>query len=158
MTEYTNEATALDDLMGRFLTFDIGDMIYGVELLHVLEIISIQAITSVPRLPSYVKGIINLRGKIVPVVDVRLKLKKEEKEYDEKTCIIVVSVEDMSVGLIVDCVSEVIDIDNKGLSTPPELSTAASSQYLSSIAKVGDNVVLNIDLKRFFLEEISGLF
>ncbi|RPF48730.1 purine-binding chemotaxis protein CheW [Hydrogenoanaerobacterium saccharovorans] len=157
MNENINASTALDDLMGRFLTFYIGDTIYGVELLHVLEIISIQAITSVPKVPNYIKGIINLRGKIVPVVDVRLKLGKEEREYDERTCIIVVSIDEMSVGLIVDRVSEVVDIDNVGLSAPPELSSSSTNQYLSSIAKIEDKVILNIDLERFFFEEIGGI-
>lgn len=157
MNENINASTALDDLMGRFLTFYIGDTIYGVELLHVLEIISIQAITSVPKVPNYIKGIINLRGKIVPVVDVRLKLGKEEREYDERTCIIVVSIDEMSVGLIVDRVSEVVDIDNVGLSAPPELSSSSTNQYLSSIAKIEDKVILNIDLERFFFEEVGGI-
>lgn len=75
---------ALDDLSGRYLTFYIDDTFYGIELLHILEIISIQSITSVPSLPHYYKGLINLRGKVVPVIDVRLKFNQEERAYDEK--------------------------------------------------------------------------
>ena len=85
----TVAGTALDELSNRSLTFLIGDVVYGIELSHVIEIISIQPITPVPALPAYIKGIINLRGKVVPVIDVRLKFNQEERAYDEKTCIIV---------------------------------------------------------------------
>ena len=87
----TVAGTALDELSNRSLTFLIGDVVYGIELSHVIEIISIQPITPVPALPAYIKGIINLRGKVVPVIDVRLKFNQEERAYDEKTCIIAVS-------------------------------------------------------------------
>lgn len=150
----TNET--LDDLNGRFLTFYIENAVYGIELLHVIEIISIQAITQVPNVPEYIKGIINLRGKIVPVIDVRLKFNQEERPHDDKTCIIVVVIEDMHVGLIVDSVSEVVTIDMTALAKPPEFSSAVANKYLKSVSKVGERVILNIDIDRFFHSDLNA--
>lgn len=145
---------ALDDLRGRFLTFLIDQTFYGIELLHVIEIISIQPITPVPSLPYYIKGIINLRGKVVPVIDVRLKFGQEERSYDDKTCIIIVLVEEMQVGLIVDRVAEVVTIGEDESNTPPELGRG-SERYLASIAKVGERVILNIDCDKFFQSDLQ---
>ena len=144
---------ALDDLSGRYLTFYIDDTFYGIELLHILEIISIQSITSGPSLPHYYKGLINLRGKVVPVIDVRLKFNQEERAYDEKNCIIVVTIQDMQVGLIVDSVAEVVTIEEDQKNDPPELG-GNSARYLSSIARVGDKVILNIDCDKFFQNDL----
>jgi len=144
---------ALDDLSGRYLTFYIGDTFYGIELLHILEIISIQSITSVPGLPHYYKGLINLRGKVVPVIDVRLKFNQEEHAYDEKSCIIVVTIQDMQVGLIVDSVDEVVTIEEDQKNVPPELG-GSGARYLSSIARIGDKVILNIDCDKFFQNDL----
>ncbi|MEG1971551.1 MAG: chemotaxis protein CheW [Oscillospiraceae bacterium] len=146
-----------DDLEGRYLTFFIDDITYGVELLHVLEIIGVQMITKTPGVPYYIKGIINLRGKIVPVVDVRLKLGQPEKEYDERTCIIVVNISDVSVGLIVDRVSEVVSVNDDMLSPPPESGDGIRCQILQSIAKIGNSIVLNIDIEKMFEGELSGV-
>ncbi len=148
-------STVMDDLQGKFLTFHIEDTIYGIELLHVIEIISIQNATRIPNVPTYIKGIINLRGKIVPVIDVRLKFKQSERAYDEKTCIIVVVIEDMQVGLIVDRVSEVVTVDQAELANPPELGTTSNEKYLQSIATVGEKVVLNIDCHKFFHSDLN---
>lgn len=152
--EENNVNTAMDDLQGRFLTFYINDTIYGIELLNVIEIISVQHATRIPSVPEYIKGIINLRGKVVPVIDVRLKLKQPERAYDEKTCIIVVVIEDMQVGLIVDRVSEVVTIDQGELADPPSIGNSNSEKYLQSIATVGDKVVLNIDCRKFFHSDL----
>ena len=115
------DGKSLDDLSGRYLSFYVDDTFYGIELLHVTEIISVQPITFVPSLPMYIKGIINLRGKVVPVIDVRLKFGQEERPYDDKTCIIVVLVENMQVGLIVDSVAEVVSIHDGESNNLPEL-------------------------------------
>lgn len=153
MTLPTQEV--LDDLRGRYLTFHIGDKLYGLELLHVIEIISVQPTTHIPRLPEYIKGIINLRGKVVPVIDVRLKFGLEERAYDDKTCIIVVTVHDMSVGLIADSVAEVVTIDSNVSAVPPELGNQTSKdRYLRSIALLGDKVILGIDIERFFQSDL----
>ncbi len=148
-------STVMDDLQGKFLTFYVEDTIYGIELLHVIEIISVQNATRIPDVPAYIKGIINLRGKIVPVIDVRLKFKQTERAYDEKTCIIVVVIEDMQVGLIVDRVSEVVTVDQAELANPPELGTTSNEKYLQSIATVSEKVVLNIDCHKFFHSDLN---
>lgn len=155
MSEIISQET-LDDLNGRFLTFYIGRSIYGIELLHVIEIIKIQSITQVPGVPHYVKGIINLRGKIVPVIDVRLKLDQEPRDYDDKTCIVVVIIDDMQVGLIVDSVSEVANIDASTLSQPPELSNGYTNSYLKSVSQIGEKVILNLDCDKFFQSELAA--
>ncbi|MCI8443483.1 MAG: purine-binding chemotaxis protein CheW [Provencibacterium sp.] len=143
-----------DDLDGKFLTFYIGDAIYGIELLHVIEIIQVVAITPVPNVPAYISGIINLRGKIVPVINVRTKFSQPEKEFDDKTCIIVIEIEGMHVGLIVDSVSDVANIENDQLAEPPEFNASASNHYLHSIANVGGRMILNIDCDRFFQSDL----
>lgn len=147
--------TALDDLSNRSLTFLIGDIFYGIDLSHVIEIISIQPITPVPALPTYIKGIINLRGKVVPVIDVRLKFNQEERAYDDKTCIIVTTIHDMHVGLIVDMVAEVLSITLEDSTPPPELGLNATDKYLTSIAKVGNRIIMNIDCQKFFMADLS---
>lgn len=143
-----------DQMEGKLLTFIINEDRYGVELSHVTEIISILFITSVPNVPPYIKGIINLRGKIVPVIDVRLKLGLQEKAYDDKTCIVVVNVNEMQVGLIVDRVSEVVNINQSNLFQIPEMSVQKEHQYLSSITQIDGKLVLNLDFERFFNDDI----
>ncbi|NLM79860.1 MAG: purine-binding chemotaxis protein CheW, partial [Clostridiales bacterium] len=95
---------------GRYLTFSLDSECYGIEIKYVTEIIGIQPITEVPEMPEYIKGIINLRGRIIPVMDVRLRFKKPFREYDERTCIIVIEIRDIVLGLIIDRVSEVLTI------------------------------------------------
>ena len=135
-----------DDLSGRYLTYYIDDALYGVELMMVTEIISIQPITRIPCLPDDVKGVINLRGKILPVVDARLKLKKEPKAYDNLTCITVMTVDGYQVGLIVDRVDQVITIEPEQLTKPQDLG----NQLLVSIADFEGRNVLNLDYNKLF--------
>ena len=149
----TNEN--LEELSGRYLLFFISDTLYGVTLSDVLEIINIQSITYIPNTAQYVKGIVNLRGKIVPVIDARLKLGLPEREYDDKTCIIILEIGEARIGLIVDSVSEVVAIDSATLSTPPASGDDAT-RYLSSISNFGDKVALNIDFRRFFADDLAS--
>lgn len=144
---------ALADLRGRYLTFFIDNTCYGIELLYISEIISIQPITHIPNLPHYFKGIINLRGKVAPIIDVRLKFNQEERPYDDKTCIIMVNISDMQVGLIVDRVADVVSMDDAVRNPPPE-SGRNGDRYLSSIAKIRDKVILNIDCEKFFQSDL----
>lgn len=145
---------SLDELRGRFLTFYIDDTLYSIELCHIIEIISIQPTTYVPGLPEYFKGIINLRGKVVPVIDVRLKFGQPLREYDDKTCIIIVTIHEMQVGLIVDRVAEVVSIEAERRNLPPAAGKTNGSRYLSFIAKTGDKVILNIDCEKFFQSDL----
>ncbi|MHC4886759.1 MAG: chemotaxis protein CheW [Planctomycetota bacterium] len=99
-----------DTQENRFLTFRLGDEDYGIEIRHVIEIVGIQKITDVPDMPDFVKGVINLRGQVIPVMDVRLRFHMDPRDYDERTCVIVVQLETATVGLVVDTVQEVREI------------------------------------------------
>lgn len=155
MSEVINEVQELveDTQKGRFLTFAIGKEVYGIEIKYVTEIINIQKITEVPELPNYIKGIINLRGKIIPVLDVRLRFRKEAKEYNDRTCIVVVDIEDISVGLIVDSVSEVTSIIESDIVPPPDANTGFNNKYIKGIGKVGDEVKLLLDCSKLLSDE-----
>ncbi len=128
----------------KFLTFSLGNEYYGIEIKQVTEIIGIQAITGVPELPEYIKGIVNLRGKIIPVMDVRLRFKKPFREYNDRTCIIVIDIQEVSIGLIVDSVSEVLSIPGDDIVPPPDVSKGAN-RYIKGIGKVGNDVKLLLD-------------
>lgn len=133
-----------DTQKGRFLTFSLGSEAYGIEIHFVTEIIGIQPITVVPELPEYIRGIINLRGKIIPVMDVRLRFKKTFREYNDRTCVIVIDIGDISIGLIVDSVSEVISIPETEIVDPPDMNTTGN-KYIKGIGKVGKEVKLILD-------------
>ena len=135
-----------DTLEGKFLTFPLGNEEYGLEIRHVTEIVGIQKITEVPDMPPYVKGVINLRGKVIPVMDVRVRFAFEEKSYDDHTCIIVVNISDASVGLIVDTVSEVIGISEDKIDPPPAVKKGDSSRFIKGLGKVGETVVILLDI------------
>lgn len=142
-----------DTQKGRFLTFLIGNESYGIEIKYVTEIIGIQAITEVPELPEYIKGIINLRGKIIPVMDVRLRFKKGPKEYNDRTCIIVIDIREISIGLIVDSVSEVLSITDENIVPPPDVNKTVGNKYIKGIGKVGDDVKLILDCNKLLSDD-----
>lgn len=142
-----------DTLKDRYLTFSLDKESYGIEVKYITEIIGIQAITEIPEIPEYVKGIINLRGKIIPVMDVRLRFKKETKEYNDRTCIVVVDIRDVSIGLIVDSVSEVITIPEQDIVEPPQMSKGFSNRYIKNIGKVGNEVRLLLDCDKLLTED-----
>lgn len=146
-----------DTQKGKYLTFAIANEIYGIEIKYVTEIIGIQKITEIPEVLDYVKGIINLRGKIIPVMDVRLRFKKDQLEYNDRTCIIVVEIKDISLGLIVDSVSEVISISDTDIVLPPDSSTGFNNRYIKGIGKVGDEVKLLIDCDKLINDEDSEM-
>lgn len=134
-----------DTLKDRYLTFSLDKESYGIEVRYVTEIIGIQPITEIPELPEYVKGIINLRGKIIPVMDVRLRFKKEPREYSDRTCTVVVNIGDVSIGLIVDSVSEVLTIPEQDAVEPPQTNKGFNNRYIKKIGKVGKEVKLLLD-------------
>ena len=141
-----------DTQKDKFLTFKMGNESYGMEIKCVTEIIGIQPVTQVPQLPEYIKGIVNLRGKIIPVMDVRLRFKKPFMEYNDRTCIIVVDVKDISIGLIVDMVSEVISIPDTDIVLPPDISSTGN-RYIKGIGKVGNEVKLILDCDKLISTE-----
>ena len=150
--------SALDDLSGRYLTFYIEDVIYSLPLIHVIEIIGTQHITHVPGVPDYVKGIVNLRGKVVPISDVRLKFGQPERPYDDKTCIVIVQINDMNIGLIVDRVAEVVTLEKIDKAPPTLTDRRVLESYLDSISTINDKVVLNIDCANFFQSDLAELY
>ena len=142
-----------DTQKGKFLTFTIGSEAYGLEIKYVTEIIGIQEISEVPQLPEYIRGIINLRGKIIPVMDVRLRFKKPIREYNDRTCIIVVDIKEVSVGLIVDAVSEVMIIQEQDVVAPPQLNQGSNNRYIKGIGKVGSEVKLILDCNKLLNDD-----
>ncbi|NLW79515.1 MAG: purine-binding chemotaxis protein CheW [Ruminococcaceae bacterium] len=134
-----------DELEGKSLTFFIGDTMYGLPLTNVLEIIGVQPIATVPGTPAYVKGVINLRGGIVPLVDVRLKFGQMPREYDDQTNVIITVLDDITVGLVVDRVSNVIKAEAVDTSSLPEFSTVNNNRYMTSVSRVGDMLVMNLN-------------
>lgn len=145
-----------DTQKGKFMTFQCGHEYYGVPISYVDEITSIQRITAVPETENYIRGLINLRGKIVPVIDVRLRFQKEQLPYDDRTCIIVVSVEDTMVGLIVDTIAEVVSIRSEDICDPPKTSKSGfGNRYIYGIGKIGKEVKLLIDLKKLLYDSVE---
>lgn len=142
-----------DTLKDRYLTFAIENEIYGIEIKYVIEIVGIQKITKVPELPQYIKGIINLRGKIIPVMDVRLRFNKEPKEYNDRTCVVIINVKDISIGLIVDTVSDVITIPEQDAVEPPRINSDADNKYIKKIGKVGNDVRLLLDCEKLLYDD-----
>lgn len=136
---------------GKYLTFILSEEDYGIGILKVKEIIGMMAITSVPRTPSYIKGVINLRGKVIPVIDLRVKFDMGERAYTDRTCIIVVEIdsqeETILIGIVVDAVSEVLNIQENEIEDAPSFGTALDVGYILGIAKTGGRVkiLLNID-------------
>lgn len=137
-----------DTQKDRFLTFTVGREDYGLEIRHVTEIICIQKITDVPDMPDYVRGVINLRGKVIPVMDVRKRFRIEERAYDDRTCIVVVNINDTAVGLVVDTVKEVVDIPPKQIETPREVIEGTTQRYIKGLGKVGTDVKILLDVAR----------
>ncbi len=148
-----NQAVAAtSELVGKYLTFALGDEEYGVPVLKVREIIKMMDITSVPQVPRHVKGVINLRGKVIPVVDLRLKFSFAEHGYTERTCIIVVEVaratSKVMMGIVVDAVSEVLTIAAEEIEQTPEFGERVTTDYMKGVAKVKGKVKILLDLDR----------
>lgn len=142
-----------DTQKDKYLIFTLGNEFYGLEIKHVTEIIGIQEITLVPELPNYIKGIINLRGKIITVMDVRLRFRKPTREYNDRTCVIVVDIKGLSVGLIVDTVSEVHSIQAENIVSPPEVTRGDNNRYIKGIGKEEVNVMLILDCDKLLSDD-----
>lgn len=141
------------EMDGKYLTFWTDKQLFGVPIADVIQIVGMQEITVIPELPSYAKGIINLRGSIIPLIDVRLRFQKEEVEYDERTCIIVTSIHESSMGFIVDEVDEVADISSDEIAPPPKIAHESTSDYLTGVAKHSDRIVLLVNTAKMLGEE-----
>ena len=143
----------IDMQSNKYLTFLIEKQYYGFPIKDVIEIIEVQEVTTVPEFPSYVKGIINLRGRIIPIIDVRLRFHKEEVGYTERTCIIVVNITGIDIGFIVDTVDEVIDIDQENISGPPMITSDRSTRYITGVGKINNRIILLLDANKMLNEE-----
>jgi len=140
------------DREGKYLTFSLADEEYGIRILKVKEIIGIMAITSIPQTPGYLKGVINLRGKVIPVIDLRLKFGMEATAYTERTCIIVVEISDrnrkIQMGIIVDSVSEVLNVKQGEIADTPTFGAKMDTDYILGMAKMGGGVKILLDIDR----------
>lgn len=145
------ESSSVNELAGKYLTFELGSEVYGLDIIKVREIIGMITVTSVPRTPEFVRGVINLRGKVLPVVDLRLKFGMEAKEDTERTCTIVVEVTSddvVTMGIIVDEVSEVLDVSLEQLEPPPAFGGSTDAEFIMAMGKIGQEVVMLVDVDR----------
>lgn len=161
MNDESSSLPAGADLAGKYLTFLLKGTRYGVEILTVQEIIGLLPITQVPQSPNFIKGVINLRGRVIPVIDLRLKLDIEEKEYDDKTCIIVVNLETdhglILVGVVVDEVSEVTDFSKKSIQPPPQFGVDTDTSAILGIGNINDEIVMLLNIQKALSEADSEL-
>lgn len=139
----------------KYMTFKSGSEHFGLDIQYVNEIIQIPSITAIPRTEAYIKGLINLRGKIVPVIDVRLRFNQEPLKYDDRTCIIVVNVNTVTVGLIVEQIAEVIEIKEENILPPPKMGRVDKTdhKFVYGIARVGNSVKLLLDPDKLLNDE-----
>lgn len=151
-SSHESGSRALPELAGKYLTFALANEEYGVPVLKVREIIKMMDITAVPQVPVHVKGVINLRGKVIPVVDVRAKFGFAAQDYNDRTCIIVTEVtlpgSTVMMGIIVDAVSEVLNIGGEEIEQTPDFGTHVETDYMKGVAKVKGRVKILLDLDR----------
>ncbi len=142
---------------GKYLTFALAQEEYGLEILKVREIIGYIDVTAVPQTPPHVKGVINLRGQVIPVIDLRTKFGMETTDVTEETCIIVVEIalasRTFSTGIVVDHVQEVLDIPGSSIEDPPQFGATVNTDFILGMAKVDDSVKILLDINRVLSEE-----
>ena len=153
MAQNSTNAGDMSALAGKYLTFSLAQEDYGIEILKVQEIIGLMNVTNVPRTPEFIRGVINLRGKVIPVVDLRIKFGIEKKEDTEKTCIIVVQVEETSgehviMGIIVDEVCEVLDVKGDEIEPSPSFGASVDTDFIMGMGKAAQKVVMLLDVDR----------
>lgn len=138
----------------KYLLFNLGQEVYGIPITHVINIIELQKITEVPDMPAHIRGVINLRGSVIPVMDLRLRFRLPEREYDDRTCIIIVKIAEKSVGFIVDTVAEVHDIAPHDIEEPLQFKRDHDqARYISGLGKVGEDVRILLDVEKVLSEE-----
>ena len=156
MTESTAQIEqvnkAVQDREGKYLTFALGPEEYGLEILKVREIMGIMEITAVPQTPHHVKGVINLRGKVIPVIDLRAKFGMETTETTEQTCIIVVEItqqgQGFNTGIVVDRVQEVLDIAGEDIEDTPQFGSNVATDFILGMGKIGESVKILLDINK----------
>ena len=146
----------MENTIIQLVVFRLGEEEFGVDILRVQEIIRMLKITDVPNSPDYIEGVVNIRGKIIPIVDLKKRLNLVSKERDNDTRIIVVELDDKTVGFIVDQVSEVLRIESDIIETPPKMVGGIDSEYITSVAKLDDKLLILLDLNRLVIEEVEA--
>lgn len=142
-----------NSVLGKAMTFNIGDQVYGIEIQYVKEIIEISRITKIPHVPSYIKGIINVRSKVVPIIDIRTRFGKPEIPYTNRTCIIILEMGETSVGIIVDSVADVEDVHTGEISATPEHNTVNTNEFIQYMIRSDDNTKLILDVAKLLDEQ-----
>lgn len=151
-TKKSAEQIDIDTEGNQFLTFQLGDELYGVDILRVQEIKGYTTVTKIPNTPSYIKGVMNLRGTIVPIIELRASFGMENIDYTMLTVIVVVVVQDRIMGLVVDSVSDVLNISKKDIQAPPEFGSKVDVSCINGIAKCGDKLVVLLNIDRLLTE------
>ncbi len=152
------QAGASSDELLQLLTFKVGSEEFGVDILMVQEINRIVEITKVKQAPHYVEGVINLRGKVIPIVDLRKRFNLEAKEYDKNTRIVMVDIGGNIMGMVVDSVSEVLRLPSSTIEPPHEIATGINSEYIKGVAKLEDRLLIFLDLSKVIdIQEIAGI-
>jgi len=148
-----------DTQANKYMTFKVSKESFGIGIRFIREIIELQTITEVPEMPDFLKGVINLRGKVIPVIDLRIRFKLGGKDYDDRTCIVIIDVKDFRIGFIVDAVEEVADIQPNQIEPAPDFNTVSGKErYISGIGKVGKSIKLILNIEKILYEdEISKL-
>ncbi len=141
-------------ILGKVMTFYIGEQIYGIEIQNVIEIIEMQPITRIPHVPSFVKGIINVRSKVVPIIDIRTRFGKEEIPYTSRTCTIILTMDDITVGIIVDRVADVEDIHSGDISATPESRAVNTNAFIQYMIRSGEDVKMILDVEKLLGDEV----
>ncbi|MCP3924458.1 MAG: purine-binding chemotaxis protein CheW [Desulfobacterales bacterium] len=157
-TKAIDQAVAcMGDKEGKYLTFALADEEYGIGILKIKEIIGMMPITTVPQSPPFVKGVINLRGKVIPVIDLRLRFEMESIDYNERTCIIVVEIEAenglIQLGIVVDSVCEVLNIPGEEIEETPSFGTKLNTEYIMGVAKMEGAVKILLHIEKILREE-----
>jgi len=137
---------------GKYLAFALGQEEYGLAILDVREIIGLMAITSVPGVPECIKGVINLRGKIIPVIDLRLRFGMPKLDYTKETCIIVLNVADTLMGILVDHVSEVLDINQEQLAPVPQFGSRVRTDFITALGKINDKIKILLNIEKVLID------
>lgn len=157
------QTTDADQMAEKYLTFWLGKQLFGISIDYVVQIVGMQLITEIPEYPDYAKGIINLRGSIIPLIDVRLRLGKAETEYSDRTCIIVVDIHSCYFGMIVDEVDEVVDVPGQAIAEPPRMGENRESQYMMGVAHLQadedktEKIILLMDSAKLLGEKVMEI-
>jgi len=153
-------AVTTESLEGLYLTFSLAEEVYGVEILAVQEIIQMVPTTAIPKTPEFVRGVVNLRGKVIPIIDLRIKFGMEAAEDTGQTCIVVVQVQSggqpLTMGVVVDQVAEVLEVVAGQIEPPPSFGAAVDTDFLMGMGKVNSQVVMLLDIRRVLASDDMG--